>query len=253
VVEVGNDVGDLEVGDRVAVYSGLGAYAEEVAAPAGSAFKLPTGLPWAEAAGLAVAYGTSYHGLVDRAGLQSGETLLVLGAAGGVGSAAVEIGKALGAKVIAAVSSQTKAEFVLGLGADEVIRYDQEILRDRLKGGVDVVYDPVGGDHTETAFRSLAWGGRHLVVGFSAGAIPRLPVNLALLKGGSLVGVFWGRFVETEPERARANLRRLAQWWDKGLITIPVWRRFPLAEAPTAMDEVEGRRALGKVVLEISG
>jgi NADPH2:quinone reductase len=203
-----------------------------------------------------VAFGTSYHALVDRGILSAGETLLVLGASGGVGTAAIQIGKMLGATVVAAVSSEAKAEFAAQQGADHVIRYDQEKLRDRIHeitggSGADVVFDPVGGPHLETAFRSLAWGGRHLVVGFAGGSIPALPVNLSLLKGASLVGVYWGAFMERQPERGRENLATITRLFQEGRLKSLITRRYPLEEAGRALDNVASRLAMGKVILEV--
>lgn len=253
VAEVGAGVSSLAVGDRVFGFVPHGGYAEEVVADAESLFPMPNGMSFETAAALPIAFGTSYHALVDRAGLSAGETLLVLGAGGGVGLAAVQIGAALGAKVIGAVSSDTKADAVIAAGASLVLRYDQEGLRDGLKrlapSGVDVVYDPVGGDLTESAFRSLAWKGRHLVIGFASGAIPQLPANLALLKGGSLVGVFWGRFAGTEPARNRNNFETLKAMWAEGRINPVVSEVFPLEAAADAMVRIGSRQAIGKLVV----
>lgn len=253
VAEVGEGVGNVAVGDRVFAFVPHGGYAEEVVAPSQALFPTPEGMSSDVAASLPIAYGTGYHALVDRARLQDGETLLVLGAAGGVGMAAVQIGAALGARIIAAVSSEEKEQAVRSSGADEVIRYDHADLRDELKrlapAGVDVVYDPVGGDSTEAAFRSTAWKGRHLVIGFAAGDIPSLPVNLALLKGSSLVGVFWGRFAATEPEANRANMAMLTEWWKDGRIDPVVSATYPLEEATEALRRIGSRGAIGKLVV----
>lgn len=253
VAEVAPGVSSVTPGARVYGFVPHGAYAEEAVVDVDSLFPIPHGMGFEAAAGLPIAYGTSYHALVDRAALTAGETLLVLGAAGGVGLAAVQIGAALGARVIGAVSSAEKQEAVLESGASEVLRYDQEGLREGLKrlapSGVDVVYDPVGGDLTESAFRSLAWKGRHLVIGFAAGAIPSIPANLALLKGASLVGVFWGRFASTEPAANRANFTALNQMWSEGRIEPVVSAVFGLAEATTAMERLRSRQAIGKLVV----
>ncbi|MFO7300091.1 MAG: NADPH:quinone oxidoreductase family protein [Actinomycetes bacterium] len=254
VVEAGEGSG-FSPGDRVCAYTPFGAMAEMVAVPAENCDLLPDSLGFDEAASLPGTYGTSYHALVDRANLQAGETLLVLGAAGGVGLAAVQIGKALGAKVIAAVSSDPKAEMARSSGADEIIRYDQEELRagiDRLtdRAGVDVVFDAVGGDATEVALRSTRWNGRLLVVGFAAGEIPRIPLNLTLLKGNSIVGVFWGRFTNEEPERSRENRRKLMEMAASGVVTPRIGHRFTLDEGAAALRMVAGREAVGRVVIK---
>lgn len=256
VVEVAEGVTDLEVGDRVYGYVSHGGYAEQAVVPIQALYPMPADMSFETAAALPIAYGTSYHALVDRAVLTGGETLLVLGAAGGVGIAAIQIGSALGARVIAAVSSEEKASAVTGAGADDVIRYDRDDLREELRRlsppGVDVVYDPVGGDVTEAAFRSTAWKGRHLVIGFAAGDIPSLPVNLALLKGSSLVGVFWGRFAATEPDANRANFATLADWWSQGKIDPLVSETFELERAPDAMRRIAARSAIGKLIVKPS-
>lgn len=253
VAEVGEGVGNVAVGDRVFAFVPHGGYAEEVVVPSEALFPTPETMSSDVAASLPIAYGTGYHALVDRAALQAGETLLVLGAAGGVGMAAVQIGAALGARIIAAVSSAEKDRAVRSSGADEVIRYDRSDLRDELKrlapAGVDVVYDPVGGESTEAAFRSTAWKGRHLVIGFAAGDIPSLPVNLALLKGSSLVGVFWGRFAAAEPQANRANMATLTEWWREGRIDPVVSKTYPLQEASAALQHIGSRGAIGKLVV----
>lgn len=253
VTEVGDDTSRVAVGDRVYGSVGHGAFAEQVVAPTESLFAVPDGMGADVAAALPITFGTSYHALVDRAQLEDGESLLVLGAAGGVGIAAVQIGAKLGATVIAAVSSDEKAATVRENGAAHVIRYDQEDLRDRLKrisqGGVDVVFDPVGGETTEAAFRSLAWEGRHLVIGFAAGDIPALPLNLALLKGASLVGVFWGRFTQEDPGRNRENFETMAAWWSEGNLEPVVSRTYSLEEAPDALRALGGRQAIGKLIV----
>ena len=254
VTEIGPEVDSVRVGDRVMVFAGVGCFAEAVIADASRTAPAPDNLTDIEAAVFMTAYGTSYHALVDRGRASENETVVVLGAAGGVGIAAVEIAKQLGCRVAAAVSSEKKAEFVLERGADLAIRYDQEDLRAAICGftdgrGADVVYDPVGGAVTETCFRSLAWNGRLLVVGFAAGKIPRLPLNLALLKSASAVGVFWGDFVEKFPEDNRANLARLQQWCEQGLIRPHVDRVYPFEEAPAALNYLAARRAMGRICL----
>jgi NADPH2:quinone reductase len=254
VTEVAPGVEWPVAGDRVFGFIRHGGYAEQTVVGADALYPLPDGISFDAGAALPIAYGTGYHALVDRARLQPGESLLVLGAAGGVGMAAVQLGATLGAEVIAAVSSAEKAEAVRASGAASVIRYDEAPLRDGLKevapGGVDVVFDPVGGDVTEQAFRSLAWRGRHLVIGFAAGTIPSLPVNLALLKGASLVGVFWGRFAATEPEANRANFLTLSDWVMEGRIDPVVSETFTLETATEALKRIGSRGAIGKLVVK---
>lgn len=253
IAEVATDVADTSVGDPVYAYIDYGGFAEQVVVPVERLLPIPQGTSFDSAAAFPITYGTSYHALVDRGTVQEGENLLVLGAAGGVGMSAVQIGSTLGARVLAAVSSNEKEKAVQGAGAAEVIRYDRDDLRIRLKElapeGVDVVYDPVGGDVTEAAFRSLAWGGRHLVIGFASGSIPSLPVNLVLLKGASLVGVFWGRFTVTHPTANRANFDRLAEWWTRGEIQPLVSEVFSLDRSVDALRRLGERDAIGKLVV----
>ncbi|HEX6945899.1 MAG TPA: NADPH:quinone oxidoreductase family protein [Acidimicrobiia bacterium] len=254
VVEAGEGSG-FEPGNRVCGFIPHGAMAELALIPAHNCDLLPDSLGFDEAASLPGTYGTSYHALVDRAQLQDGETLLVLGAAGGVGLAAVQIGKALGARVVAAVSSDAKADLAASSGADTVIRYDQEELRagiDRVTGGegVDVVFDAVGGDATEAALRSTRWNGRLLVVGFAAGDIPRIPLNLPLLKGNALVGVFWGRFTNEEPERSMENRARIIDWAANRVVVPQIGHRFTLDEGAVALGMVANREAVGRVVVK---
>ena len=250
---VGGGVDHLSVGQRVIALSTYGAFAEKWAVPATGVIPIPDALDFESAAGFGLTYGTSYHALVQRARLQPGEKLLVLGAAGGVGSAAIEIGRHLGAEVIAAASTAEKLEFASDLGADHLIDYTTEDLRGRLEEitggkGVDVVYDPVGGAMTEQAFRSLAWNGRHLVVGFAAGDIPELPINLALLKGASLVGVFWGRSLSEEPQRAFQNFVELTELANAGVIHPRVSQRFTLDQYEEAFAVFENRSVMGKAI-----
>lgn len=258
VVEaVGAKVGHVKAGDRVIAFTGWGSFAEFVLADAKALMPLPAGLDDETAAAFVMTYGTSYHALADRAALQPGETLLVLGAAGGVGLAAVEIGKALGARVIAAASSADKLATCREHGADELIDYSREDLRDRLKAltggrGVDVVYDPVGGAYTEAALRSCAWRGRLLVVGFANGDIPRLPANLALLKGCSIVGVFWGDYTQREPERSQRDLETLLSWMKQGRIRPHIGRRYPLERGGEAIRALMNREVVGKVVVTVT-
>lgn len=254
VSAVGTGVEGLAVGDRVLAMIGVGGMAEKVAVPATAAISVPDGVDLVQAAGFLTAHGTSHHALVDRAQLQEGETLLVLGAAGGVGLAAVEIGALLGARVIAAASSPEKLELCASRGAAETIDYRREDLRARLKDltdgrGVDVCYDPVGGDHSEPALRSMAWDGRFLVVGFAAGEIPRIPLNLPLLKGCSVVGVFWGAFTGREPARNARNIEQLLAWLGEGKLTPHVSATYPLEDAGAALADLAERRAQGKVVV----
>lgn len=254
VVESANGLGGLEPGERVVGFVGTGAMAERATAFPGAIIRLPDHIAFDVGAAIPVAYGTSYHALVDRAGLRADETLLVLGAAGGVGIAAVQIGKALGAKVVAAVSSEEKAGVARDAGADEVIRYDQMPLRDGIAAatsgaGVDVVYDPVGGPATELALRSTNWNGRLLVVGFTSGDIPQISLNLTLVKGNSVVGVFWGRFNIEEPARSAENNRIVMDWVADGTLRPLVQKTFPLDEAVQALRWVADRKVVGRVVV----
>ncbi|HSJ28083.1 MAG TPA: NADPH:quinone oxidoreductase family protein [Acidimicrobiia bacterium] len=256
VSAVGDGVTSVAVGDRVIALSAHGAFAQRWAVDARKVIPIPVGLDAVAAAAFGLTYGTSYHALKDRAALQPGETLLVLGAAGGVGSAAVELGKAMGATVIAAASSAEKLAWAMDLGADEAIDYSSEDLRDgvrRITGarGVDVVYDPVGGNLTETAVRSTAWNGRLLVVGFAAGDIPAIPLNLTLLKGMSIVGVFWGRSMEEEPELHRGNFAELAGMIEAGRIRPRVSAEFDLDDYEAAFAMFTERRVMGKAVFRI--
>lgn len=250
----GEGVTHLKVGDPVLAIVNHGAFAEQAVVPAERAMKLPAGTDLELAAALMFTYATSYHGLKDRGALAPGETLLVLGAAGGVGLAAVDLGKLMGARVIAAASSAEKLALCREYGADEVIDYSKEDLREGLKRvagarGIDVVCDPVGGAYSEAAFRSLAWKGRHLVIGFTAGEIPKLPLNLPLLKGASLVGVFLGGFLEREATAAAANARQLIEWLVAGKIRPHVSARYPLERAIEALEAVAQRKVKGKVLV----
>jgi NADPH:quinone reductase len=254
IVRQTGDHGPWAPGDRVCGFSSVGALAEMVICEDSRISALPDSVPYEIGAAIPVAYGTSYHALVDRGGLAPDETLLVLGAAGGVGMAAVQIGRVLGARVIAAVSSAEKEEAVRLGGADEVIRYDLTPLRDGIAEttdgrGVDVVYDPVGGDATESALRSTRWNGRLLVIGFASGRIPEIPINLNLVKGNSVVGVFWGRFNTEEPEHSAANNRQIMEWVESGMIEPVVQQRFDLDHAPDALHWVADRKAIGRVVV----
>jgi NADPH2:quinone reductase len=251
---VGPGVTGLSVGTRVLASSGHGGYAEELIVDAASVAAIPETMDFATAAAFPITYGTSYHALKDRGQLRSGETLLVLGAAGGVGLAAVEIGKIMGARVIACASSDEKLALAREHGADALINYASADLRERIREvtggrGVDVVYDPVGGGYAEPALRSLAVGGRYLVIGFASGEIPKIALNLLLLKVVSLVGVFWGAFAKTQPERNAANLAELLEWYTQGLLRPHVSGTFPLERFREALDAVVKRKVLGKVVL----
>lgn len=256
VIAVGDGVEHLHAGDRVMGFTGPGggAFAEEAVCDARSIIPIPDGVDFPTAAAFGLTYSTSYYALKDRARLQSGETLLVLGAAGGVGLAAVELGKLLGARVIAAASSEEKLAVCRRYGADAVINYSARDLRDAIKeltggNGVDVVYDPVGGAYAEPALRGMAWGGRYLVVGFAAGDIPRIPLNLPLLKGYSIVGVFWGAFTARESAHNEANLRELVSWLGAGKIKPLISATYPLAQVARALDDILERKVTGKVVL----
>jgi NADPH2:quinone reductase len=255
IKEVGAGVTGFAAGDRVIAMTMYGAFAEECVARADQLIHMPAGLDFAAAAAFTLTYGTSWHALRDRGQLRAGETLLVLGAAGGVGIAAIEIGKALGARVIAAASSPEKLAVCRAHGADETIDYAAEDLRARLKAivgdrGVDVVYDPVGGTYTEPAVRSTGWRGRYLVVGFANGEIPRIPLNLLLLKGSSLVGVYWGDWTRREPGAAAAGMAELLGWLSAGKLKPHVAGRYPLARAGEAIAALAGRKVAGKLVVE---
>jgi len=256
VAAVGAKVSRFKVGDKVLSAAGAGAFCEKIAASEFSVFPMPDGLSFEQAAGVSITYFTSYYALKQRANLQPGETLLVLGAAGGVGTSAIERGKNMGAKVIAAASSDEKLELCKKLGADQVINYSTTSLKDAIKEltggkGVDVVYDPVGGDFAEQAIRGMAWNGRFLVIGFASGPIPKIPLNLALLKGCSIVGVFWGEFTKREPERSMAALTELAGWYARGLIKPVIERHLPLTELPQAFALMASRQVRGKLVLTV--
>ncbi|MBZ8139108.1 NADPH:quinone oxidoreductase [Rubrivivax gelatinosus] len=251
---VGAGVTTFAVGQPVAVVGTHGGFASHACVDASRVIALPAGFALEDAAAFAFTYGTSHHALIDRGALRAGETVLVLGAAGGVGSAAVQIAKAAGARVIAAASSQAKCSLCREIGADATIDYSQEDLRQALKTltdgrGPDIVYDPVGGAFAEPALRSIAWRGRYLVVGFAAGSIPALPWNLALLKGAAIVGVFWGEFVRREPKASAAAIGELARWYAEGRIKPVIDRRYPLHELPAAFERMASRQALGKLLV----
>jgi len=254
VQAVGDGVTQLQAGQHVACLSGTGGFATHTLAPAALCLPLPDGFPFVDAAAFIMTYATSYHALMDRGQLKAGETVLVLGAAGGVGTAAIQIAKAAGARVIAAASSDEKCALCRNLGADATINYSTENLREAIKAltdgkGPDVVYDPVGGDLAEPALRAIAWRGRYLVVGFAAGPIPALPLNLPLLKGASIVGVFWGEFARREPKANAAMMATLAQWYAQGKIKPVIDRTLPMAELKAAYARMGDRAVLGKLVL----
>ena len=257
VSTVGDKVAHLKAGDRVMALTGWGGFAEQVAAPAFNVLPVPASMNLTTAAAFGMTYGTSMHALRQRAALKPGETLLVLGAAGGVGLAAVEIGKAMGAKVIAAASSAEKLEVARSAGADELINYSEQSLKDEVKRltnsqGVDVIYDPVGGPLFEEAFRCMAWNGRFLVVGFAAGGgIPALPANLPLLKGAALVGVFWGSFAQRQPADNADNFRQLFAWHAEGKLKPLVSQTFPLERGGEAIAALGQRKAVGKLVVTV--
>ena len=256
VAAVGEKITHMKPGDRVMALTGWGSFAEQVAVPAYSVMQIPKGMDFNSAAAFGMTYGTSMHALKDRGNLQAGETLLVLGASGGVGLAAVEIGKAMGAKVIAAASSAEKLAVAKAAGADELINYSEASLKDEVKrltggAGADVIYDPVGGDLFDQAIRSIAWNGRLLVVGFASGRIPELPVNLALLKGAAVVGVFWGSFAQRQPQDNLANFQQLFAWYAEGKLKPLVSQIFPMSQAADAINALGQRKAMGKVVVQV--
>jgi NADPH2:quinone reductase len=251
---VGAGVQHLRVGDAVAAIAGTGGFATHAVVEASRVLPLPSGFAVRDGAAFAFTYGTSYHALIDRGGLQAGETVLVLGAAGGVGSAAVQIAKAAGARVIAAASSDEKCASCRRMGADATLNYSTQDVRATLKEltggkGPDVVYDPVGGSLAEPVFRSIAWRGRYLVVGFAGGGIPALPWNLALLKGASVVGVFWGEFVKREPQAHAAAMARLAHWYGQGLVKPVIDLECPMADIQDAYARMGSRQVVGKLLL----
>jgi NADPH:quinone reductase len=254
VTALGSGVTHLKVGQNVACLSGTGGFGTHTLAPADRCMPLPAGFSFVDAAAFIMIYATSHHALIDRGQLKAGETVLVLGAAGGVGTAAIQIAKAFGAKVIAAASTDEKCALCKSIGADETINYQSENLRERLKaltngGGPDVIYDPVGGDFAEPAFRSIAWRGRYLVVGFASGPIPALPFNLALLKGASIVGVFWGDYSRREPKANAAMMAELAQWYAQGKVKPVIDATMPMADLKAAYAHMGSRGVKGKLVM----
>ncbi len=254
VQALGEGVTQLRVGQNVACLQGTGGFGTHVLAQADQCLPLPDDFSHTDGAAFIMTYATSFHGLMDRGQLQPGETVLVLGAAGGVGTAAIQIAKAAGARVIAAASSEEKCALCRSLGADATIDYGREDLRTALKTltdgrGPDIVYDPVGGDLAEPAFRSIAWRGRYLVIGFAAGGIPALPFNLPLLKGASVVGVFWGGFARHEPQAQAAMMGTLAEWYTQGKIKPVIDRTLPLARLKEAYALMGSRSVKGKLVM----
>ena len=254
IAAVGDEVKHLKVGDEVFGFTMTGGYAEKVNVPAKTIFPKPPIMEFPVAASFLLAYSTSYHALVDRAYLKEGETVVVLGASGGVGLAAVEIAKCLGARVIAAASTGEKLNLCKTHGADEVINYSKEDLKTRIKEltdgkGADVVYDPVGGSYSEPALRAMTYNGRFLVVGFATGDIPKIPLNLPLLKSCQIVGVFWGSFAQQFPKQNMANSMQLIQWYAEGKLKPHIHKTYPLVDAPKALEEMLERKVMGKVVL----
>ena len=252
---VGEGVQQVRPGDRVVAFVGLGGFAEYVCAPVTQVAALPEGVPFDVAAAFTLTYATSHHALIDRAQLKSRETLLVLGAAGGVGLAAVQIGKVVGARVIAAASTDEKLAAAHAAGADVLINYSALELREAIKTctagkGVDVIYDPVGGAYTEPALRAIAWRGRLLVVGFANGEIPQIPANLLLIKGASAIGVFWGEFAKREPAANQLLMASLFGWLAQGRLKPQITHKYSLADAPKALASLLARRAIGKLVIE---
>ena len=258
VAAVGEGVTHLKVGQPVACLSGTGGFGTHTIAPAHLCMPLPPGFPFVDAAAFIMIYATSHHALVDRAQLKAGETVLVMGAAGGVGTSAIQIAKAMGARVIAAASTDEKCALCRSIGADATINYTQHAVptafREAVKAatdgkGPDVIYDPVGGDFAEPAFRSIAWRGRYLVVGFAQGGIPALPLNLTLLKGAAIIGVFWGDFARREPKANAAGLAELARWYGEGKIKPVIDQRLPMQELPAAYARMGSRKVRGKLVM----
>ncbi|MDC0661637.1 NADPH:quinone oxidoreductase family protein [Marinobacter sp. SS21] len=257
VIAVGDKVTRFKVGDRVAGLTGFGAFAEEIVVAEDNLLPVPATMSDDKAAAFTMVYGTSYYALKQRANIQPGESLLVLGASGGVGLATVELGKAMGARVIAAASSSEKLAVAKAAGADEVINYSEEPLKDTVKKltggkGVNVIYDPVGGDFTEQALRAMAWNGRHLIIGFAAGDIPKIPANLTLLKGCSVVGVFWGNFTRMEPEASANNMMELLALYEQGKIDPKVSEVYEFEDYVNALNALTERRAKGKIVLKVA-
>lgn len=257
VAAVGEGVGSRSVGDRVIATVPIGGFAEQVVTSEYTSFPMGDTMSFEQAAGFAITYGTSYYALKQRANLQPGETVLVMGAAGGVGIATIQIAKAMGATVIAAASSEEKLDFACEAGADLRINYSTEDLKAQVKAltkgvGADVIYDPVGGDYSEQAFRAIAWDGRFLVIGFASGPIPKIPLNLCLLKGASLMGVFWGTWAAKFPAHSHQNFQELIQMIDSGKFSPQVTEVYPLDDYKAAFASIAERRARGKVILSMA-
>lgn len=256
IEKIGDNVKHFKVGDEVVGFIPFGGFAEKAIVKATDCFPKPNGMSMVNASAFLLAYGTSYHALKDRANLKEGETILILGASGGVGLTALELAKLMGAKVIAAASSKEKLELCKKFGADEVINYTNESLKDRVKEltngkGVDVIYDPVGGHFSELALRAIAWKGRHLVIGFANGEIPKIPINLTLLKGASIVGVFWGAFAQKEPKKSLENIKQLLTWFVKGGVKPHIDKTYSLENAPKALEDMMQRKVKGKIVIDM--
>ncbi|MDA8692453.1 NADPH:quinone oxidoreductase family protein [Saprospiraceae bacterium] len=256
VTKVGSEISKFKVGDEIFGVLPYGGFSEEVVTKPKNIFPKPKGMSFPIAASFLYAYGTSLHAIKDRAQLQSGETIVIMGAAGGVGLAAVDIAHKMGARVIACASTQEKLDVCKEYGATDFINYTTEDLKNRIKEltdgkGADVVYDPVGGDYSEQALRGLAWKGRYLVVGFASGEIPKIPLNLALLKGCQIVGVFWGRFIKEEPSNSLNNSLQIMQWYNDGEIKPHIHKLFALSEVPLALREMMDRKVKGKVIIEV--
>lgn len=254
IESLGAGVSGFSIGERVMGYTRYGAARERVAVSVNKLVHIPDALDFEHAAGLSVIYGTTYYALHDRGRLKSGETLAVLGAAGGTGLAAVEIGKLMGARVIACASSDEKCAFARKHGADETINYAAQDLKAELKRlggarGIDVIYDPIGGAYSENALRALGWEGRFLVIGFAAGEIPRIPLNLALLKSCDIVGVAWGNFTERFPEQNAKNMQQVVRWASEGKLSMHVHAVYPLADTPRALQDIAARKVMGKAII----
>jgi NADPH2:quinone reductase len=256
IEKIGDNVKHFKVGDEVVGFIPFGGFAEKAIVKATDCFPKPKGMSMVNASAFLLAYGTSYHALKDRANLKEGETILILGASGGVGLTALELAKLMGAKVIAAASSKEKLDLCKKFGADDVINYTEESLKDRVKEltngkGVDVIYDPVGGHFSELALRAIAWKGRHLVIGFANGEIPKIPINLTLLKGASIVGVFWGSFAQKEPKKSLENIKKLLAWFVKGDVKPHIDKTYSLENAPKALEDMMQRKVKGKIVIDM--
>ena len=256
IEKIGDNVKHFKVGDEVVGFIPFGGFAEKAIVKATDCFPKPKGMSMVNASAFLLAYGTSYHALKDRANLKKGETILILGASGGVGLTALELAKLMGAKVIAAASSKEKLDLCKKFGADDVINYTEESLKDRVKEltngkGVDVIYDPVGGHFSELALRAIAWKGRHLVIGFANGEIPKIPINLTLLKGASIVGVFWGSFAQKEPKKSLENIKKLLAWFVKGDVKPHIDKTYSLENAPKALEDMMQRKVKGKIVIDM--